>query len=148
MKRSKKNIPAFFPDTNLFVSAIKNPEKKPYSLDLLLELVNNEDLTLIGNKYLFREIEKYQQELESSMARELLSGLKKKMRIAEVDMDSIKICKPYFPESELSDIIHVATCLKEDAILITNDKHFEKINNKGLIEIWSISKAIKELIRK
>lgn len=148
MKRSEKGIQAFLPDTNLFVSAIKYPERKPYSLDLLLELINNEDILLVGNKHLFRELERYHERLESPMARELLQGLKKKMRMVEVDRDSILAGKPYFPRSELSDVMHAATCLKEDAILITNDKHFEKINNEGLIEVWSITKAIKELIQK
>ncbi|MFQ6137474.1 MAG: type II toxin-antitoxin system VapC family toxin [Candidatus Hydrothermarchaeales archaeon] len=148
MKRSKKSMRTFLPDTNLFVSALKHPEKKPYSLDLLLELINNKDIILVGNKYLVREMEKYHEKLKSPTARELLLGLKKKVKMVDVDRDSILVCKTYFPKSELSDIIHAATCIKEDSVLITNDKHFDKINNEGLIEVWSITKAIKELIPK
>jgi len=35
--------------------------------------------------------------------------------------------------------------LQEGAVLITNDRHFDKINDEKIIEVWSISKAIKEL---
>ncbi len=147
MKRSRKSTRTFLPDTNLFVSAIKDPERKPYSLDLLLELINNKDIALVGNKYLVGEMEKYGEKLKSPTARELLRGLKKKMGVVEVDKDSVLVCKTYFPKSELSDIMHAATCMKEDSILITNDKHFDRINKEGLIEVWSITKVLKELIR-
>lgn len=146
MQRSKKSMWTFLPDTNLFVSALKKPKKKPYSLDLLLELINNEDIDLVGNKYLAREMERYREKLKSPMARELLLSLKKKMRIVNVDRDSILACKDYFPESELSDVVHAATCMKEGSIIITNDKHFDKICSEGLIEVWNITKAIKELL--
>ncbi len=148
MRRLRKSTRTFLPDTNLFISALKHPAKNPYSLDLLLELINNKDIILVGNKYLVRELEKYHEKLKSPTTRELLLSLKKKMRILDVDRDSILACKTYFPKSELSDVMHAATCIKENSILITNDKHFDKINNEGLIEVWSITKAIKELIHK
>jgi len=46
----------------------------------------------------------------------------------------------------LSDIVHAATCLYADAILITNDNHFNKIKNDGLVEVWSNTKAIKRVL--
>jgi predicted nucleic acid-binding protein len=135
------------PDTNLFVSAIKKPEKKPYSLDLLLELLDNKDITLVGNKYLVREMEKYYEKLESPTARQLLIDIKKKMKVLDVDRESILACKPYFQGSKLRDIMHAATCLKEGSILITNDRDFDRIKSEGLVEVWSIARAIKELLR-
>jgi len=56
----------------------------------------------------------------------------------------LELCKPYFPEEELIDIYHAATCLQEGAVVITNDRHFDKINDEKIIEVWSISKAIDE----
>jgi hypothetical protein len=41
--------------------------------------------------------------------------------------EEMDVCGAFFPESELSDIVHAATCLYADAILITNDAHFNKI---------------------
>jgi len=60
--------------------------------------------------------------------------------------DEIDTCAAFFPESELSDIVHAATCLYADAVLITNDNHFDKIKNAKLIEVWSSTKAIKILL--
>ena len=39
-----------------------------------------------------------------------------------------------------------STCLKAEAVMITNDKHFDKIKKAGLIRVWSISEAIRELL--
>ena len=44
------------------------------------------------------------------------------------------------------DILHAAVCLKLDAILITNDTHFNKIRDEGIIKVWNISKVIKKLL--
>ena len=44
------------------------------------------------------------------------------------------------------DVVHAATCLYLDAVLITNDKHFDRIKVNGLIEVWSNTKAIKRLL--
>jgi len=58
----------------------------------------------------------------------------------------LKNCSKYFPKNEIVDIVHAATCLQENAILITNDKHFDKISKNKIIEVWSISKAIENLL--
>jgi predicted nucleic acid-binding protein len=55
-------------------------------------------------------------------------------------------CKPYFPENQYADVVHAATCLETGAVMITNDAHFKRINESGLIEVWNISRAIKELL--
>jgi len=52
----------------------------------------------------------------------------------------------YFPPNQVADAVHAATCLKTKAVIITNDKHFEKISKEGLIEVWKIEKAIQELL--
>jgi predicted nucleic acid-binding protein len=44
------------------------------------------------------------------------------------------------------DIVHAATCLQEKSIMITNDKHFDKISEERVIEVWSTSTAIESLL--
>lgn len=36
----------------------------------------------------------------------------------------------------------------KNSILITNDRHFDKISKNKVIEVWSISKAIETLLLK
>jgi predicted nucleic acid-binding protein len=43
-------------------------------------------------------------------------------------------------------VVHAATCLHTGAILISNDAHFDGIKEDGIIEVWSITEAIKKLL--
>jgi hypothetical protein len=61
---------------------------------------------------------------------------------------SLDVCGPFFPESQYADIVHAATCLEAGATIVTNDAHFKKIQEAGLIEVWNISKAIREILDK
>lgn len=56
-------------------------------------------------------------------------------------------CKQYFPKNEMADVVHAATCLQFDAVLISNDKHFDKIREMKIIEVWKITEAIEKLIK-
>ncbi len=47
--------------------------------------------------------------------------------------DEIEVCKRYFPENEVAYAIHTATCFKTNAILISDDGHFDLIRQSGLI---------------
>lgn len=132
-------------DTNLFIAAIKNPKKETTSLRLLLELIDNTTIVLIGNEFLIMEMGKYAQVFESKRGKEILQKLIDKTEVVDADEKFLRLCKSYFPEDEIIDIYHAATCLQEGAILITNDRHFDKINYEKIIEVWNISKAIKEL---
>ncbi len=143
-KKSGKSIRRFLVDTNLFIAAIKNPKKETASLKLLLELIDNTNIVLIGNEFLIMELEKYAQVFESKRGKEILLKLIDKTEVANVDEKFLRLCKSYFPEEELIDIYHAATCLQESAVVITNDRHFDKINDEKIIEVWSISKAIDE----
>ncbi|MGB8217015.1 MAG: PIN domain-containing protein [Candidatus Methanoperedens sp.] len=129
-------------DTNLFIAAIKNPKKETFSLKLLLELVDDATIVLIGNEFLIMEMEKYAQVFESKRGKEILHKLIDKTELVDVDEKFLRLCKSYFPKDELIDIYHAATCLQEGAVLITNDRHFDRINDEKIIEVWSISKAI------
>ncbi|KPQ41415.1 MAG: hypothetical protein MPEBLZ_04056 [Candidatus Methanoperedens nitroreducens] len=55
----KRNMLQFLVDANVFVAAIKNPEKKARTLDLILELVSSEEIRLVGNDLLLLEFKKY-----------------------------------------------------------------------------------------
>jgi len=131
-------------DTNLFIASIKNPKKETTSLKLLLELIDDATIVLIGNEFLIMEMEKYAHVFKSERGKEILQKLMDKTEVMDVDEKFLRICKSYFPEDELIDIYHAATCLQEGAILITNDRHFDKINKEKIIEVWSISKTIEE----
>ena len=143
-KKSGKSIRRFLVDTNLFIAAIKNPKKETTSLRLLLELIDDTTAVLIGNEFLIMEMKKYSQVFESMRGKEILQKLIGKTEVVDIDEKFLRLCKSYFPQEELIDIYHAATCLQEDAVVITNDRHFDKINDEKIIEVWSISKTIDE----
>jgi predicted nucleic acid-binding protein len=143
-KKSGKSIRQFLVDTNLFVAAIKNPKRKTASLKLLMELSDDGSIVLIGNEFLIMEMEKYAQVFESKRGKEILRKLIDKTEVMDVDEKFLRFCKSYFPGDQLIDVYHAATCLQEGAVLITNDRHFDRIRNEKIIDVWSISKAIEE----
>ena len=146
MKKSEKKTKTFLLDNTVFVSAIKNPKKKPFSLDLILECIRNATIELVGNKYLIEEMKKYKEKFNSSAASELLDLLMEKTKIIELTKEKIQTCIEYFHESQAKDVIHASTCLEANAILITNDKDFETIKKEGIIQVWSITDAIHNLL--
>ncbi len=109
-------------DNTLFIAAVKRGWTK--STELIYNLLDS-PVELFANKLLIFEYEKYANTLNTH---ELLNHLEK-----------IVI-------SELSDIVHAATCLSVGAILITNDNHSNNIKKARLVEVWSITKAIKRLL--
>ncbi len=146
-KRSGKSIRRFLADTNLFIGAIKNPKRETASLRLLMELTDDTNIVLVGNEFLIMEMEKYAEVFKSKRGKEILRKLIDKTDVVDVDEKFLRLCKSYFPEDQLIDIYHAAACLQEGAVLITNDRHFDRINAEKIIEVWSISKAIKEFGR-
>jgi hypothetical protein len=112
------------------------------STELIYRLLDS-PVELFANELLIFEYEKYARALGSY---ELLDYLKKSVIHANPSQEEIDACAPFFPESELADIVHAATCLYADAILNTNDNHFIKIKNSGVIKVWSNTKAIKKLL--
>jgi predicted nucleic acid-binding protein len=69
-----------------------------------------------------------------------------RLRVVEVAERFVRICRPYFPQTEAADVFFAATCLQEGTIMITNDMDFEQISEAGIIEVWSISEAIGALL--
>ena len=148
MKSSKKDTPMFLLDTNVFIATIKAPKKETKTLQLILGVIESEDIHLVGHEFLAEEYTRYAEEFKSETASAILGVLIDKMEFVPVGKNFIKICKDYIKTPNLIDIIHAAVCLKTDAVLISNDKHFSKIRDKGIIRVWNVSKAIKELLKK
>lgn len=133
----------FLIDTNVFIAAVKRGWTK--TTDLVFYLLTNPEIEVVANDVLLAEYERYAKELD---AKEFLDFLKLRIAVTNPSIDEIKKCKPYFPENEYADVIHAATCLKADAVLITNDRHFDRIKEAKLIKVWSISDAIDRLLSK
>ncbi len=130
----------FLIDSNLFIAAVKNGWTK--SSELLSALLGG-SAELVANKALLAEYEKYAQQLEAEY---IFLYLKSRIILISVSDEEIQRCKLFFPESQFSDAVHAATCLQSGALLITNDKHFDKIKGDGLIRVWTISEAIRNLL--
>jgi len=146
MKKSKPAIRTFLLDTNVLIAAIKDPTRQTSTLRLLLELIKNPGIRLVGNDLLAEEMLRYAELLKSETAAVLVSALLGKMELVGVSRNHRKICKTYIRTPDIADALHAATCLQTGAVLITNDKHFDGIKKEGVIEVLSVSEAIKELL--
>lgn len=102
MKQLKRDMRLFLVDANVFIAAIKNPDKKARSLDLIIELIENEKICLVGNDLLLLEFGKYSEKFRSETASHLLKRLKSKIKVVEVKEDSIEISRKYIPKDKIS----------------------------------------------
>lgn len=137
----RRNIQRFLVDTNLFISAIKKWAK---STDLLIYLLTDPEIELIANDVLLAEYSKFSQELQAPEFFELIHSV---VIIDNPSEEHVSDCKQYFPKNQMADVVHAATCLQSDAVLISNDKHFDKIRDMKIIEVWKISEAIEKLLK-
>ncbi len=144
----------FVVDTNVFVAAIKPFSKSGHgrsstdtgSLALLLRMINDNELELFANRWLLDEYKRLGEELNSETSELILGQLTAKMReVTELEEMAVARCRPYLPEREAADVLHAATCVQSKAVLITNDRDFDRIKESGIIEIWSIGEAIRKL---
>jgi len=141
----------FLPDTNVFIAAFKSGYTK--TTRLILKLLTNPSIKLIVNSVLLEEYKYWLNKLSSKLpnikvqAEILYSLIIRKAILIEPNPYHVAQCKPFIPENEYADLYHAATCLKANAILITNDKDFNRIAKAGIIEVWNITKAIRELLK-
>lgn len=145
MRKSRNDTLTFLLDTNVFIAALKSPKKESKTLQLILTLIENEDIELVGDEFLAEEMARYAEELRSEAASWLLAALLEKMKLIDVGGNFVKVCKGYIRTPDLADIVHAAACLKSGAVLISNDKHFNRIKKEGIITVWSVSEAIEKL---
>jgi len=146
MRNLKRDTQVFLLDTNVFIAAIKDPKKETKTLQLIMTIIESEDIHLVGDEFLVEEMVRYAEEFKSETASWILSALLNKIKLVGIGKNFIKICKNYIKTPNMADILHAAVCLKSDAILITNNTHFNKIRDEGIIKVWNISKVIKELL--
>ncbi len=146
MTKLKKGTKKFLLDTNVFIAAIKNPKKETKTLSLILKIIESDNIHLVGDEFLVEEMIRYAEEFKSETSSWILSAILEKMELVDVGDNYVKICKNYIKTPNLADIIHAAACLKADAILITNDTHFNKIRDESIIRVQSISKVIDQFL--
>jgi predicted nucleic acid-binding protein len=144
MKKPEKGTRRFLIDTNIFISAVKNPGGD--TLRLLVKLIEDPSIKLAGNDLLAEEYLRYAETFKSETVLGIVSTLLGKMELVPVGESHIRACKPFIKTPNKVDILHAATCLKSGSILITNDKHFDKIHEKKIIGVWSVSKALNEIM--
>jgi predicted nucleic acid-binding protein len=143
MTRQESATRAYLLDTNVFVSAIKDPLKQTETLRLILHLIEDSRISLVGNDLLVEEMARYAELLRSETAATILDALISKMEILDVQEKFIKICRGYMGTLEIADVLHAATCLQTDATLISNDRHFDRIKNEGIIRVVTINEALR-----
>ncbi len=133
----------FLLDTNVFIAAAKKGWTR--TTELVIRLIDGQE-DLIADDALIGEYRKYAGDLgENSQL--LLRYLLQKVVVLEISDEVIAVCLPFFPEGQYADVLHAATCLSAGGTLISNDSHFEKIRNAGIIEVWTISEAIDRLTK-
>ena len=145
MPASGKPTRAFLVDTNAFVAAIKHPRRETATLRFLITLLRTEDVALVCNEHWAEELLRYAEAFRSETATWLASALLDRARLVRVAPRYVKLSAQYVTTRDVADVIHAATCLQEHAILITNDRHFDRIRDEGIVEVWSIAQALRSL---
>jgi len=141
--RRSSTASKFLIDTNVFIAAVKRSWAD--TTELLLRILSDERYHIVGNDVLLAEYRKYAEKLS---AEDFYEFLKLRMEIVNPSREEVLRVLPYFPQTQIADAVHAATCLKTGATLITNDRHFEKVADEGLIKVWSISDAIRKILRR
>ena len=147
MRRSKSITRVFLLDTNVFISAIKEPRRQTGTLSLILHIIEDPRIGLVGNALLAEEMARYAELLNSETAATLLHALIAKMEIIKIQENYLKICKTYIETPDKADILHAATCLQTNATLISNDHHFNRIREEAIIKMWNTTEAIQKLLK-
>lgn len=153
MSEPEKTTRRFVVDTNVFVAAIR-PFSKPAhtgsrdtkTLGLLVKLIVDDRLALVASSTLLSEYRRLAEELKSETSNFIVDQLISKANIIEVRAEALKRCESYLPKGESADVVHAATGLQADGVLITNDRDFDRIKQSGIVEVWSISEAIRKLL--
>ena len=145
MPASERPTRTILLDTNAFVAAVQDPRRETATLHLLVELLSRREVDLVGNAYWAEEILRYAEEFQSETAVWLASALLDRARLVRVAPRHVKLAALYVTTPDVADVVHAATCLQEGAILVTNDRDFDRIRDESIIEVWSISRAIRSL---
>lgn len=147
MRRPRPATQNFLLDTNLLISALKEPRRQTDTLRLILKIIEEPSISLVGNDLLVEEMARYAELLGSETAAILLHALIAKMEILPIQENYRTICKSYIDTPDKADVLHAATCLQTNAVLITNDHHFNRIRDEGIIRVWNTTETIRKLLK-
>jgi predicted nucleic acid-binding protein len=89
---------------------------------------------------------RYAEVYPSETAASLLEALASKIEIIKVEAIYLKICRGYVGTRDLSDVFHAAACLQSGSVLISDDRHFDRIRDEGIISVWSTHHAVGVLL--
>jgi hypothetical protein len=146
MKRSRESTRSFLLDNNVFVAAIAYPKRATGTLRLILHLIVDDRVHLVGNIFLAEEMMRYTEVFPSETSTLLIEALASKMDFVAVEGRYLKICGVYIGTSNQSDVAHAATCLQTGSTLISDDHHFDRIRDEGIIDVWNTKTAIDTLL--
>jgi len=138
-------------DTNVFIAAFKSGYT--VTTKLLLKLLLDPEVELIVDDILLKEYDRWFKTLSEKIpeireqAELLYTLVKAKAKLEYPSNDDINKVKQYLPETETADIYHAATCLKANCILVTNDNDFQELKRAGVVEVWTISEAVRKLLK-
>lgn len=145
MHGSGKPTRAFAVDSNVYVAAITQPSPAKPSFRLLISLTRMEDARLVTTALIIDEMVRYSMLLRSQTARSLLSALLARSEVIEVEERFVEACGSLMAEAGPADILLAATALKTGAVVISNDRHFRKLKESNIVQVWSIAEAIDRL---
>lgn len=128
------------------MAAIINPTRATGTLKLIIHLIASRGIQLVGDRYLIEEMIRYAETYPSETAATLLQAIASKIHFIQVEQKYLKICRQYIATDDLSDIYHAAACLQSSSTMITDDHHFNKIRDEGIIEVYNTQNAIKTLL--
>ncbi len=133
-------------DTNVLVAAIRNPRRESDTLKLLIKIIQDPAVRLVADELLLEEMIRYAEILRSPTTIAIVAALAGKASLVKVSERYRSVCKAYVKTPDKADILHAAACLQTGGVLITNDRHFKRIGKEGIIEVWSITDAIRNLL--
>jgi len=133
-------------DSNVFIAAVRDPRKQTETLRLITKIIEDPNIALVADEFLVEEMLRYAELLRSQTVVTIVAALLAKTSITMVPEGLFRVCKRYLSTTDLADLMHAAACLKTGSILITNDRHFDKIRDEGIVRVWSITEAIKQLL--
>ncbi len=128
------------------MAAIAKPTTRTGTLRLILHILTDTETRLVGDTYLAEEMIRYTEVYPSETAISLLDAIASRTGFIDVEARYLKICRNYIGTNDPSDIYHAAACLQTSSTLISDDHHFHKIRDEGIINVWGAKTAIKEML--
>ncbi len=136
----------FLLDANVLVAAIRHLPRRTPTYDLVVGLASDETVLLVSNPILEQEYLRNVARFPSPEAADLVDMVRRRCQLLEVSKESLLRMKPLVSTPQRADAVHAAAALDAGAVLISNDRDFDAIARSGLVEVWSIGRAVLELL--